>query len=401
MEKSLTINFDTPEIIANPFPVYEQIRATGRMVRNDLLGTWMVTGYQDVVSLFTDPSVFSNSIYAMPGGPDVLRGNSMMMDSDPPQHGPLRKVAYNAFRRSSVAKLEKTVTEVVDSLLDARALHQQLAGGQEIDMMTAFCRQVPATVIALLLGVPVADVPTFISWSDDLTKVMDSGQHSTPEYAETVARAERSGTSLWEYLQSQVEHHRRHEQDDLINDLLVANEHGILDDGQILATLILLLIAGNETTTKLIGTGLRLFAGHPDQRRDLVDDPSLISGAVDEVLRYEGVAAVLPRAAKVDTTFADAEVKAGEIIQALNGAADRDPAAFPDPNRFDIRRTPNRHLAFGHGIHHCLGNQLARLEARIALSGFLRRHPDYQVVSFEYAPVFLARGLDHLVLTAA
>src|SRR5215469_16868693 len=144
MGKSLTINFDAPEIIADPYPVYEQIRAAGRMVRNDLLGTWMVTGYQDVVSLFTNPPAFSNSIYAMPGGPDVLRGNSMMMDSDPPKHGPLRNVAYDAFRRSSVAKLEKTITEVVDSLLDDPALRERLAGGQEVDLMTAFCRLVPA-----------------------------------------------------------------------------------------------------------------------------------------------------------------------------------------------------------------------------------------------------------------
>jgi cytochrome P450 len=400
MEKTLSINFDTPEIIADPFPVYEQIRAAGRMVRNELLGTWMVTSYQDVVSLFTNPAVFSNTIYAMPGGPNVMRGNSMMMDSDPPEHGPLRKVAYQAFRRSSVAKLEKTITEVVDSLLDDPELHAKLAGGQQVDMMTAFCRQVPATVIALLLGVPVADVPTFIAWSDDLTKVMDSGQHSTPEYAQIVAAAERSGAAMWEYLQAQVDQHRRLEQDDLINDLLVANEGGILDDGQLLATCILLLIAGNETTTKLIGTGLRLLADHPDQRRDLADDPSLMSGAVDEILRYQGVAAILPRVAKVDTTFAGVDVKAGDVILALNIAANRDPAAFPDPDKFDIRRTPNRHLSFGHGIHHCLGNQLARMEARIAFDGFLRRHPNYQVHSFQYAPVFLARGLDSLVITA-
>lgn len=401
MGKSLTINFDAPEIIADPYPVYEQIRAAGRMVRNDLLGTWMVTGYQDVVSLFTNPPAFSNSIYAMPGGPDVLRGNSMMMDSDPPKHGPLRNVAYDAFRRSSVAKLEKTITEVVDSLLDDPALRERLAGGREVDLMTAYCRLVPATVIALLLGVPVTDIPAFLAWSDDLTKVMDSGQHSTPEYAEIVAAAERSGTAMWEYLQAQVDQHRQLEQDDLINDLLVANKGGILDDGQLLATCILLLVAGNETTTKLIGTGLRALAEHPDQRRDLVDDPSLTPGAVNEILRYQGVTAILPRVATMDTTFAGADVKAGEVIMALNAAANRDPAAFPDPARFDIRRSPNRHLAFGHGIHHCLGNQLARMEARIAFDGFLRRYPDYQVHSFHYAPVFLARGLDSLVITAA
>jgi len=402
MEKSLSINFDVPETIADPFPVYEQIRAAGRVVKNELLGTWMVPGYQDIVTMFTHPEIFSNSPYAMAGsgGLDALRGNRMMMDSDPPEHGALRRVAYDAFRRSSVAKLDKTITEVVDSLLDEPALHRRLTSGEEVDLMAAYCRQVPATVIALLLGVPVADIPTFIVWSDDMSKVMDSGQHSSAEYMATVERARQSGEALWDYLQAQVDQHRALEQDDLINDLLVANGNGVLDDGQILATLILLLIAGNETTTKLIGSGLRMFAEHPDQRQALVDDPSLTPGAVDEVLRYQGVAAILPRAATVDTTLGGVDIKAGDIVLALNVAAGRDPEAFPDPNRFDIRRTPNRHLAFGHGIHHCLGNQLARLEAKIAFEGFLRRYPDYQVTSFEYAPVFLARGLDHLVITA-
>jgi len=400
MEKALSINFDTPEIIANPYPVYEQIRAAGRLVRNELLGTWMVTGYQDVQTLFTNPPEFSNSIYGMPSGPDVLRGNSMMISVDPPEHGPLRRVAAAAFRRSSVAKLEKTITEVVDSLLDEPALHAKLADGEQVDLMAAVGRLVPATVIALLLGVPVTDVPTFVAWSDDLTRVMDSGQHSTDEYAAVVDSAERSGSAMWEYLQEQVDRHRRLEQDDLINDLLVANEGGILNDGQLLATCILLLVAGNETTTKLIGTGLRVLAEHPDQRRDLAEDPSLTPGTVDEVLRFQGVTAILPRQAKVDTTFAGEAVKAGEVIIALNAAANRDPAAFPDPNTFNIRRTPNRHLAFGHGIHLCLGNQLARMEARIAFDGFLRRHPSYDVVSYKYAPAFLARGLDSLVVTA-
>jgi cytochrome P450 len=203
------------------------------------------------------------------------------------------------------------------------------------------------------------------------------------------------------YLKEQIDLHRRTENDDLINDLLVANEHGALDDRQLLATCILLLIAGNETTTKLIGSGLRVLASHPDQRQALVDDPGLMARAVDEILRFEGVTTLLPRLTTDDSTLADVDIKSGEVVLLLNGAANRDPEAFPDPSRFDVTRSPNHHVAFGHGIHHCLGNQLAHLEARVALSEFVRRFPDYGVGDFRFVPVFLARGLDSLQVTVS
>jgi cytochrome P450 len=396
MREALNINFDSSEVIANPYPVYEEIRAAGRVVRNDLLGVWMVPGYQDVLSVLHDPARYSNALYGAMGDLDILDGATIMINADPPEHTSLRRVAYDAFRRSSVAKLEGTVTQVVDDLLDAPTLRERWADGHEVDVVDALCRPVPATVIAVLLGVPLSDLPSFITWSEDLSAVMDSGQRTSADWPETVARAEQAGAAMRSYLKDQIDLHRRTEHDDLINDLLEANEHGSLDDRQILATLILLLIAGNETTTKLIGAGLRLLASHPDQRQALVDDPGLMPRAVDEILRFEGVTALLPRQATEDNTLADVDVKSGEAVLLLNGAANRDPAAFPEPTRFDIRRSPNPHVAFGHGIHHCLGNQLARLESQLALSGFLRRFPGYQVGEFRFRPVFLARGLDSM-----
>ena len=401
MQKPVDINFDSIEVISDPFPFYEEIRAAGRVVRNDLLGVWMVPGYQDVLSVLHDPTRYSNALYGAVSDLNVLDGARIMINADPPEHTSLRKVAYQAFRRSSVAKLDGTIRQVVDRLLDDASVRERLASGQEVDVMEAFCRPVPATVIALLLGVPVSDLPLFVSWSDDLSAVMDSGQRNSPSWPETLARGEQAGAAMRAYLKDQIDIHRRTEHDDLINDLLLANEHGTLDDRQLLATCILLLIAGNETTTKLIGGGLRVLASHPDQRQKLVDDPGLTGSAVDEILRFEGVTALLPRLATDDSTLADVDIKSGEAVLLLNGAANRDPEAFPDPSTFDITRSPNHHVAFGHGIHHCLGNQLARLEARMALSGFVQRFPDYQVGDFRFVPVFLARGLDSLHVAAS
>ena len=395
--QGLRINFDAKDVIRDPFPVYEEIRATGRVVFNELLGIWMAVGFEDVSTALHDPTRYSNESYGGgTGGLDVMGGAKMMISTDPPEQIPLRKVAQQAFIRSGLRKLEGTIQSVVAETLDAAEVRDRLAAGQEVEMMDAFCRQVPARVIALLLGVPLADLQMFIDWSDDLSAVMDTGQSGTPEYEQTVARAGAAGDAMRTYLQEQIDLHRRTEHDDLINDLLVANGHGILNDAELLATCILLLIAGNETTTKLIGAALRLFAEHPDQSHAIVDDRKLLAGAVEEVLRFEGVTTLVPRIVKQDSTLGDAELSAGEWIILLLGAANRDPQEFRDPDRFDMRRHPNHHLAFGHGVHHCLGNQLARMETQLALTGFLDRFPHYEVSEYSYKPVFLARGLDAL-----
>jgi cytochrome P450 len=396
----LDINFDLREVVTDPIPTYDTIRAAGRAVFNLRLGVWMVPGYEDMRTVLHTPEAFSNAAYSMGENPPVLDGAEIMINADPPQHGPLRKVAQNAFLRRSLREMENTIEGVVDSLLDAPELQGQLADGGEVEIVNGFCRPVPAQVIGMLLGVPLSDLNEFIKWSEDLSALMDSGQRGTPEFAEIWERGSSSGIAMRAYLQDQIDQHRRVEHDDLINDLLVANENGILDDKELLATCILLLIAGNETTTKLIGTSLRILAQHPEQRQALVDDPELISSTVEEVLRLEGVTTIVPRSMKQAVTIGDQELAVGDIVLGLIGAANRDASAFPDPNTFDIRRTPNRHLAFGHGVHHCLGNQLARMEAKSAISGLLRRYPNYELGEWAYRPIFLTRGLEVMKISA-
>ena len=392
----LRINFDDKAVVRDPFPVYEEIRSLGTVVFNELLGIWMVVGYEDLFTALRDPIRFSNESYGAGAAPvpEIMNAARTMISTDPPEQIPLRRVAQQAFVRGSLAKLESTIEHVVEEMLDAPELRDPLGEGAEVELMQAFCKQVPARVIALLLGVPVADLQTFIRWSDQLSAVMDSGQADSPEWPTTLANARASGLAMRAYLQEQIDDHRRVVRDDLIGDLLVANESGILDDNELLATCILLLIAGNETTTKLIGSSLLTFARHPDQRRLVVDDPTRMVGAVEEVLRYEGVTTIVPRIVKQETTLGGEALHPGEWMLLLLGAANRDPAEFAEPDRFDIARNPNHHLAFGHGVHHCLGNRLARMEAQIALTGFLRRYPTYEVGDTEYAPAFLARGLE-------
>lgn len=400
-QPSLAINFDTRETVTDPSAVYEEIRAAGPVVKNSLLGVSMVGRYNDVITVLHDPKRFSSSAYdAGGGGLDILGGARIMINTDPPEQVKLRKVVQNAFLRRSLQKLETTITTVVDELLGSDDFRDQISSSIGVEIVSSFCRPLPAQVIALLMGIPSSDQSEFIKWSEDLSAVMDSGQASGEAYELVKSRALDSGSAMRAYLQAQIDDHRAHERDDLINDLLVANEHGILSDNDILASCILLLIAGNETTTKLIGTTIRLLGTHTSDRRDLVEDPGLVPDAIEEVLRLEGVTTIVPRVATEDTTVSGVDVPAGEFLLLLLGSANLDPEVFTDPSHFDIRRTPNNHLAFGHGIHHCLGNRLARMEARFAITGLLSRYPEFALGDWAYRPVFLTRGLEHMQILA-
>jgi cytochrome P450 len=393
------VNLQDQAVIDDPFPVYEQIRGTGRVVRNGLFGVTMVPNYADVLTVLHDTSTYSSRFYDPANAPSFFEGANTMIDTDPPDHSRLRKVAQRAFLRSGIAKLDAAIRQVVDGLLDDPTLKARLDAGEEVEIMEAFCRPVPASVIAILLGVPLGDLDEFAGWSHQLGEAAGVGRETQPDWPEVFARAEAAGGNMRLYLKDQLERHRRESHDDLLNDLLVANGEGTLNDSELIATCILLMIAGNETTTKLIGTGLRLLSQFPDQRRELATDPELMTGAIEEMLRYEGITHLQGRLVTQDTELAGEPVGAGEIILVMFGAANRDPQEFDAPDRFDIHRAGNYHVGFGHGIHHCLGATLARTESRIALQAFLARWPEYHTGDFSFSPVLLARGLDTLQLT--
>jgi cytochrome P450 len=392
----VNVDFNALDVIEDPFPAYERVRAAGRVVRNELLGVWMVPGYSDVLSVLLDAQRYSSTIYDSDDVAPWFEGVQTMISSDPPEQIRLRKVAQRAFTRASLAKLEETVSQVVDDLLDDSRVRDSWSAGHEVEVMSAFCRPLPTMVISTLLGVPMSDLSMFIAWSDDMIAAVGTGSHQLPDWPQTWAKAKESGLAMGDYLQEQIDRHRQSERDDLINDLLVANEHGILDDRELRAGCILLLLAGNDTTAKLIGSSLLLLARHPDQRQLLADRPDLVPGAVEEVLRFHGVPQAIPRLVTEDSTLIDVDIKAGEVVYTLIAAANRDPEVFADPSRFDVTRSPNRHVGFGHGVHNCLGTMLARMEARIALTGFLSRSPGYEVRAATYWPIFQVRGLQDM-----
>jgi cytochrome P450 len=397
---AVNVDFNAMDVIEDPFPSYEEVRAAGRVVRNELFGVSMVPGYEDVMTVLHDPTRYSSTVYVSEDTAPWFEGVQTMISSDPPEQWRLRKVAQRAFTRAGIAKLEETVRRVVDELLDGPEIRDAWSAGEWVEMMSTFCRPLPTTVISNLLGVPASDRSMFVAWSDDMIAAVGTGSDQLPNWPQIWARAKESGLAMGDYLQEQIDYHRRVECDDLMNDLLVANEQGILDDRELRAACILLFLAGNDTTAKLIGTGLLLFARYPNQRRHLIEHPDVIPGAIEEVLRFHGVPQAIPRLVVDDSTLVDVDLKPGEVVYALIGSANRDPNVFADGGRFDVTRHPNPHVGFGHGVHHCLGNMLARMEAKLALGGFLSRAPSYGVGEARYWPVFQVRGLQTLQVAA-
>ena len=253
-------------------------------------------------------------------------------------------------------------------------------------------------VIAELMGVPTADRAQFKRWSDDVVATLGGGL-GAPEVLE---RGAQSGRELAEYFREVIADRRREPKDDLVSILVAgADEGDVLSEGQLLATCVVALIAGNETTRNLIGNGMLALLRNPDQLQKLWQDPSLVESAVEEILRYAGPVQATARVATEDVQIDGQPVKKGQLVFIIVAAANRDPAHFPDPEKLDITRRNNHHVAFGSGIHSCLGQPLARLEARIAFDTLARRIPNPRLAidEVEWGPSFILRGLKSLPIT--
>jgi len=260
------------------------------------------------------------------------------------------------------------VKTLVDLLLD------RMAAEREVDLIRDFAQPLPTIVIAELLGVPSSDQARFRVWSDALAELLDplSGR-------EGLDRPISANRELSAYLRELLAERRQAPRDDLLSAMSEAQEEGdSLAEGELVALASLLLAAGNETTTNLIGNAVLLLLRHKDERKRLQDDLALIPGAVEECLRFEPPVQLTDRAVVEPVELAGVRLEPGTIVAALIAAANRDPEQFPDPDRFDVGRSENRHLAFGSGNHYCIGAALARLEAQVALEGLLRRYPDFE-----------------------
>ncbi|GAB1691190.1 cytochrome P450 [Krasilnikovia sp. M28-CT-15] len=351
----------------------EQQRDKGQVVHDDKQQCWHVLGHPEVREVLADPRTFSSDLSElMPQQEDFdLFGKGNFVRMDPPRHGKLRGLVSQAFTPRVVAELEPRIAEVTNELLDA------VAGTTRVELIEALAYPLPVIVIAELLGIPASDRPVFRRWADALFDRADVGPEQSLRDARSQAMAA-AGPVMRDMNAYLLEHIRARRQDqgaDLTSKLIQAEVDGErLDDEEIIGFVGLLLIAGHITTTATLGSAVLSFHEYPDAAAAVRADPRLLPGAIEEVLRYRTPFPRLPRRATRDVRVGDVDIPAGAIVQPWLAAANRDERVFARPNRFDIHRARNPHLAFGQGIHFCIGAPLARLEARVALGIMLQRY---------------------------
>jgi cytochrome P450 len=381
----MSTNTELQQFLLNPFDWYRVQREISPVSHSQTNGIWSVFGYEDVQRTLSDYANFSSAL-AMGGGGDMSNPlGASMLSSDPPRHRQLRSLVTQAFTPRTVALLEPRITAIVQELLDG------VTG--EFDLIDTLAYPLPVIVIAELLGIPQEDRDLFKLWSDAIVV--------GPRAAGMADRDPQHEMSQY-FLQLIQERQRHPGQQDLIHGLLAAqNEEGQhLSIVDVLGFCVLLLVAGNETTTNLIGNAILCFDENPLEWQQLRSQPeALLGSAVEEVLRYRSPVQSMYRTTTATVELGSQVIPAGEPVIAWIGSANRDARQFPDPDRFDIQRSPNRHLAFGHGIHFCLGAPLARLEARITLGELCKRFAKItriREVPLEPQPSTIVYGVKHL-----
>jgi cytochrome P450 len=358
------IQFFSDEVRRNPYPLYDQVRAQSPVLHEAQSGLWMIFDYETVKRALNDHEVFSSR-----HGPDWL------VFTDVPRHTKLRALVMRAFTPGVVSNMESRIAELSRGLLD------QAIGRGEMDLAADFSVPLPMRVIAEMLGIPGEDHPKFKRWTDVILRMSYTipGGAQAEQAAADFAVITREMLS---YLTGVLEVRRVTESKDLLSGLAVAEvDNERLSVQEILGFFQLLLLAGSETTTNLINNAVLCFMENPDQLALLKRSPGLLPSAIEEVLRYRSPLQWMYRKTLIDVQVHDRTIPAGKLVLVMIGSANRDPQQFRDPHRFDITRNPNPHIAFGHGIHFCLGAALARIEARIALSQFLERIQDFELAS--------------------
>lgn len=397
----MKIDFDPSgsETIANPFPAFRRLQDDDPVHWSAALNGWIVTRYADAIRVLTNPAFSADRITPFQkhlsegerGEVDrLVRGLSLWAEfNDPPRHTRLRALINKAFTPKAVERMAPRIQSVVDELIDGFAHKSQ------VDLIADFAYPLPAMVIASMIGVANPDLEKFKKWSDDLATFVGGAIGSRDKRA----RAQRGIGELTDFFASLLQERRHTPSDDILSGLIAAEERGdALSEEEIVATCVMLLFAGHETTTNLIGNGMLSLARHTEQRNRLIENPELIGSAIEECLRFDGPVQAMGRIAKEDIQLGQNTIRAGDRLFAMLNAANRDPRQFAAPDAFDIRRKDNRHIAFGAGIHYCVGAPLARLEGRIAIATLLRRMPEiaFDESRIEWQPALVLRGVKAL-----
>jgi pimeloyl-[acyl-carrier protein] synthase len=384
-----------PGMLGNPYEMYRALRENDPIHRSEMMESWVLTRYDDIDKLLTDSRFsadrskartrFAQMMEEQQANYGPMSTAQTMLTSDPPDHTRLRKLVSKAFTPRAVENLRPRIQEIVDFLLSE-------AGKRgEFDIVHDLAYPLPVIVIAEMLGVPPEDRARFKEWSDKVVATL-GGPFTPPEVLESARVAI---DELAEYLGNVITERRAEPKEDLISGLIASEEGGqVLSEEEIFATCILLLIAGNETTTNLIGTSMMALFRNPDQMERLRKDPTLIRSAVEELLRYAGPVHGTGRVPKEDVEIAGHTFHEGEMVFGLLAAGNRDPAHYENPEVLDIARNPTDHLALGDGIHFCLGAPLARAEAQIAIGSLVQRFAKLRLLDEEpeWGGTFIIRG---------
>ncbi len=368
-----------PAVMADPFPVYARLREDDPVHWSPSLKSWIITRYADVRDLLLsdDLSVkrltqFYNAL--PPADAALLKDivhylNLWLAFRDPPDHTRVRRILRHAFTAQAIEQMRPNIVEITDLLLD----RLEASGKSDVDLIREFALQLPAFVIMDLLDVPRDMLDAFKEWSDDMAVFIGGARNSGDKYA----RAARGCQHMSSYFTDLIRQRTENPKPGFLMDLINARDEGdALSEDELVATCILILFAGHETTTNLIGNATLLLLRHPDQLARLRSDPGLINSAIEEVLRYDGPTNALVRVASRDHELHGRQIREGQRVFVMVNSANRDPRIFEDADRFDITRDQNRHLTFGQGIHLCLGAKLAREEGRIAIERLFARFPD-------------------------
>jgi cytochrome P450 len=401
------VNIAAPEFKADPFPFYRQLRALApvhRVTLPDRQMAWLVTRYDDVVTVLTDER-FAKDIFrvlskeqlaASPWMTKLLAPFLMplarhMLNRDPPDHTRLRALVQQAFSPRLVERMRGRIETLADELLD------RVKRRGRMDLIADYALPIPTTIIAEMLGVPVGDRHKFHRWSGAMLAAGASRFG--------LLRAMPSALLFMRYIRKLIKSRRASLGDDLISALITAKEaNESLSDDELLSMILLLIVAGHETTVNLIASGTLALLEHPDQLERLRNDPGLIKPAVEELLRFTApVETSTERFAREDVELAGVKIAKGDVVLVAIASANRDESQFIDPDTLDIAREPNKHLAFGQGIHFCLGASLARLEGQIAINSLLAHTRDLRLTvdpsTLRWRSGLVLRGLKALPIS--
>jgi cytochrome P450 len=394
---TVDLELSDPDFVADPYPALSRLRRIGPVVRQKGTGMLLVSTHAEVGAALRDrrlgriwrdrePAAAYEAFNAL--------HSHQMMENEPPRHTRLRRLVAGAFARGHVQRMRPRVRQLADEMLDAMALRAGTAGvGTPVDLVADYAEPLPVAVIADLLGVPASDRPLLRAWSQAIVRMY--------EYRRTLAveqEAVRASTEFADYVRALVAERRRAPGNDLLSDLVEASLDGSrLSEQELIASVVLLLNAGHEASVNTFGNGVVALLRHPAELARVASGKVPVATAVEEMLRHDAALQLFERTATADLRLADVAVPAGSTVAVLLGAANRDPAAFPAPDRFDVGRDPNPHLGFGMGVHFCLGAPLARMELEVAVQRLLARFPALSLVGDpQRRPTFVLRGFSRI-----